>query len=174
MPRGDIIANLVGLLGGSPHRDRDRGGPHFRLWGGEVKLWGWDNGRRHWFRRGGLFVARNSFGDLLHDAVAFGLGQVPDAGLHFHLSCGGHAADMPKVIREGRQAFYLDARTAGGRAHLWTFGPLEARRNPAAWPLFLGFLAHGEWRPLVDHLLETDQEFHDKWAAFEAARREAV
>lgn len=170
MPRGDRIHKLILDLGGRKRWGEIEAGVEgatkwtHELWGGlvhvETEFRGPYDG--HMWKRGHFFARRQNFAHLL--SVVGHL--YPDYGTDERLRV------VPVVSAKAHRAdgFWLRGTSC---ASGFSLAYCSRLLDPAAWDLGLGYLTHGEWRPLVDHLLETDPKFGPRWEAYQARRAKA-
>lgn len=175
MAKGDIIERLVAALGGERVDER-----RFNLWGGQIKVAGGGASKDHFFWVRGVTESDGNFVRLIQSVVRHtrvGRVLMDDGGYlwaELDLSPRVGSTCLPKTGQAVPMAFSLSWNVSWKDGEYGCLGYWCRDEDPTTWNLMLGFLAHGEWRPLVDHLLETDADFAEKWAAFEAARKEAA
>jgi hypothetical protein len=175
MAKGDVIERVVKALGGERVDER-----HFNLWGGRIKIARGGTYKDHYFWVRGTTECDSNFVRLIQNTIRHTpVGRVQLEGgsdllAELDLSRQFGSVRRPKTNQAEPMAFSLSWHVSWKEGEYGCLGHWYRDESLVTWGLFLGFLTHGEWRPLVDHLLETDPQFADKWAAFEAARKEAV
>jgi hypothetical protein len=175
MAKGDVIERLVKALGGEREDERN-----FRLWGGRLKIARGGSYKDHYFWVRGTTESDSNFVRLIQNTILhIGVGRVrldDGADLFVELDLNPRAGSIrrPRTNQAVPLAFWLSWHVTWAEGEYGCMGYWCRDEDRALWDLLLGFLTHGEWRPLVDHLLETDPAFAEKWAAFEAARKETA
>jgi hypothetical protein len=171
MAKGDFITPLIQELGGRVLDEteiRKTGGARYELWGGLLYVRN-KVVHEHTFVRGERIRGTNLVRVLDH-AAEFRLDRPDNPFVKPFIDFGFHhrqARLSPRVALCWPEGFCLVGTTYPFQSH--GLGCYPREEFPTAWALFLGMMDHGHWEPLIDHLLETDPDFQDKWARFRAA-----
>jgi hypothetical protein len=102
----------------------------------------------------------DTLGQVLSHVAEFRRGRMDEWRLKLTLCWAYDSRKGP----EGFHIVWMENISNRGCLGYWT--PDDA----TTWSLAVGFLCHGNWRPLVDHLIETDQGFAGAWQEYLATR----